>query len=656
MDSAQLSLTRTAGEITPDAPVSVPASTGVALVSRSGVVGRRWAFAIARSHVLWALSLVLIGVSIKFLIIARVDSSLPYYDQWDGEAADVFIPYFENTLWIGDFFKAHNEHRIVFSRVASLALMLLNGQWDSQIQAVFNALLHCVTIAVLGCVIVEKMGRAVWPWVWIPLLLVLILPFGVENTVWAFQTTFYLGLLFTLLTLLCLLHSVPFSKRWLAGSALAFLSLFTLATGFLASVAVALVLGMEAVKSRKQWRFVRPTVVVCVSATILGLLLKPVVPLHQKLVAGSIAEFLSALCGNLAWPCVNQPWLALLVVSPIAILAWRCYCTPGSFSPAEKFVLALGCWAVLNSAAIAWARGSGRNAFVSRYMDFSSMLMLANWFSILLLFRSNDVKRSILFRTLCVVWGAACAQGLASTSTAGAKTFVPAWTSLQAIRLSQAKAFLASNDEAALRRIPPIELPHPYAPKLAFLLRHPGLRSILPSSLREPLRIAPTSSMGSLTFLTNVTNGDVSCTTLGSIGSAGQTGMFVSDALERPSLPYLEVSVRGAVRESGTSLSLVDTVTGKTTAISLDGALNWKKLRVRSPEHSFRVMAQDNSPDSWFEFGPIRESGWMSFWVERILRATGSIMLAGCLGAFICFVCALITRAKSPPDTPASAV
>src|SRR5580704_8303524 len=98
---------------------------------------RRWKFPIGqylRGHAGWILSIFLIGLGAKFLLILKSNGPLPYYDQWDGEAIDLYVPYYEHALSFMDLFKAHNEHRIFFTRVYDLILLLLNGQWDSQLQ------------------------------------------------------------------------------------------------------------------------------------------------------------------------------------------------------------------------------------------------------------------------------------------------------------------------------------------------------------------------------------------------------------------------------------------------------------------------------------------------------------------------------------------
>ena len=162
---------------------------------------------------------------------------LPFWDQWE-EARVVYLPFFGGKLALADLFSTHNEHRIFFTRIYGLALLLLNGQWDGQLQMVVNAIIHCTTLAGLGWLMSRWLERKYWILVWLPLVLVLALPFGWENSLAGFQSQFYFLLVFSLLTLWLLgLHS-PGLARWWCGVATAVTALFTVASGFLAAAAV----------------------------------------------------------------------------------------------------------------------------------------------------------------------------------------------------------------------------------------------------------------------------------------------------------------------------------------------------------------------------------------------------------------------------------
>src|SRR5438309_7871916 len=76
-----------------------------------------------RGHLGWALSLFLVGLALKLLLLQKCENPLPYLDQWDDEAAHLYIPYFEHQLSVADLFRAHNEHRMFWTRIYNLSLL-----------------------------------------------------------------------------------------------------------------------------------------------------------------------------------------------------------------------------------------------------------------------------------------------------------------------------------------------------------------------------------------------------------------------------------------------------------------------------------------------------------------------------------------------------
>ena len=48
------------------------------------------------------------------------------------------LPYSSGGLTWRQMFTLHNEHRIFFTRVLAMALVILNGQWDPHLQIVVN--------------------------------------------------------------------------------------------------------------------------------------------------------------------------------------------------------------------------------------------------------------------------------------------------------------------------------------------------------------------------------------------------------------------------------------------------------------------------------------------------------------------------------------
>src|SRR4051794_35333507 len=66
----------------------------------------------------------------KLILIAELGSPMPLMDQWNGEAANLYMPYLHGTLSFGDLFTPHNEHRIVLTRLLTLLHLELAGEWN----------------------------------------------------------------------------------------------------------------------------------------------------------------------------------------------------------------------------------------------------------------------------------------------------------------------------------------------------------------------------------------------------------------------------------------------------------------------------------------------------------------------------------------------
>jgi hypothetical protein len=84
----------------------------------------------------------------KLWVINRYGNSAPYLDQWHGEGTAIKA-YVEGALSPAQFFEAHNEHRVAFTRLLSLLLICGNKQWDN-ILFFFDFGLVLVTLGAAG--------------------------------------------------------------------------------------------------------------------------------------------------------------------------------------------------------------------------------------------------------------------------------------------------------------------------------------------------------------------------------------------------------------------------------------------------------------------------------------------------------------------------
>src|SRR5438477_3372711 len=242
--------------------------------SRSKSIGTRW---------LEYLALFLVVVGARLWLVSLYGSPVPIMDQWDGEGATLFKPWIEGTLHISDLFEPHNEHRIVLSRLLALGLLGLNGQWDAQLEMAVNAVL-CGTMAVLITVALVKLfGHNLRTLIALVVGLWAALPYGHENTLWAFESSFFFLLFFSLLAIWGLALHPLFSWPWWAGVAGLVLACLSMASGFFAALVL---LGLSALRLIKKRTLSRDDVILvafCCAVGAIALYYRTTVPAHTAI-------------------------------------------------------------------------------------------------------------------------------------------------------------------------------------------------------------------------------------------------------------------------------------------------------------------------------------------------------------------------------------
>ena len=95
----------------------------------------------ARSWLIYPVAGALFVVGAKCWMIARYGNPTPFWDQWDAEGSLLYPRFFDGSLRLSDLVAAHNEHRILLTRLWSLLLLELEGYWDPILQMAANAVL-----------------------------------------------------------------------------------------------------------------------------------------------------------------------------------------------------------------------------------------------------------------------------------------------------------------------------------------------------------------------------------------------------------------------------------------------------------------------------------------------------------------------------------
>ena len=513
-------------------------------------------------------SLFLTGLGAKLGLIFAYGSPFPYADQWPAIAINLFIPYLSNQYTPALLFKAPNEHRIVFTRLSELLLLVANGQWDCQLEMLVNAVIHCATMAGLGWLLASMLGKKYWLLLWLMLVACLALPIAWENTLWGFQSQFYFLIAFSLIAVWGLGLGKPMSGfRWLAGVGCSRGG--AVCDGVRAFFAVAAVVigaktarpGHAASEIQRRLRCRRWFGNLRRDGGGGNLLLKTKVPEHSQYSSvHSAGEFLTALTTkNLAWPWPLHPWYALFNMLPLALLSWKYLRAKDETQPIEKLILGIGLWAGLQSAAAAFARGARGATPAWRYMDLLAFVMIANGLSIIILLRAMPVTVSAFpvygRRGLLLGCGhLGCASGLWFLSEKAWQTYLPDIAQEQEMQLRLSREFITSNDPRVFDGKPSLQLLVLNLDAEVWLLQHPLLRAIMPACAREG---------ASDPFPLNERGRFVLCAKVRTylpitIGRVKFVGAFITRSLvllvmgilkvsrsNRALLPYLEIPVAG---------------------------------------------------------------------------------------------------------------
>jgi hypothetical protein len=590
-----------------------------------------------RRDLFWILSIFLIGTGAKLWLILTSSNCLPFIDQWNGEAANLYVPFLGGHYDPRNLFSGHNEHRILFTRLYDLALLLLNGQWDSQLQMVLNAMIHAGALAGLGCLLARLLGRQFWPALWLLLVVVLVLPFGWENTLAGFQSQFYFLLVFTLLAIWFWGAYEPFTWRWTFGVAAAVAAVFTVASGLLTALTIGAFVVLDALKQRRAGWVTALNLALAAGIFIIAAAFTPDVPISHEMRAHTAHDLLLSFGNNLAWPWIILPPFAALTWLPLVLLAWIYFKSERPL-PAERLILGIGAWVALQSLAIAYARGAGGRPPYWRYMDFLSLMTVASGLSMCLLL--TRYRRQLPFPRICgglfAIWLIGTAAGLWLLTDRALHVDIPERVLDQRKQYKTTREFLATDDENVFKNKPDAAVPYLDVDVLVGVLRNPDIRRVFPACLRDPLPVTPKPGADAA-FVPHGAHlaapDSIPEPCWGNWTGAGPhaIGTFESLPVRKSAFPFLEIPVAGDLGEPGVLLSMFDLNNGKLTRVKpvRPPGGRWQNVLVKAPSGDFMLKAQNDDAGKWFAFEQPREVGRLSAWAMEMLGAWRFFIIAG---------------------------
>jgi hypothetical protein len=465
------------------------------------------------------------------------------------------------------------------------------------------------------------------------------LPYGHENTLWAFESSFYFLLFFSLLAIWGLGLHPSFSGPWWAGAAGLVLACLSMASGFFAALVL---LGLSALRLVTKRRLNRDGViliVLCSAVVAVAFYFRTIVPGHAAIIANSFAVWATFFGSCLAWP-FHTAWACFIMYLPAGLLFVR-YLTKrfGSEETRRRqaeAVLSLSAWVILQAAAMAYLRGGNTLPHpVSRYMDILALGAVANFFALLLLIKeipdtSAARQIGVIFAT-CWITTVGAGSVLISQHELGPRDVRT--ESLSAIE-GTVRAYVATGDRKYLEGNPPPVIPYPKAERLAMLLDDPTIRSILPAVVRAPLHVDKASDVGDA-FVPNGYSPLIRNPAYErGWGSYSAQGVTARGSMQTQPLTthfrYLQFEIAGYMRK-GLSLVLEGEETGRRVRVIPTNRQDefWRLAYVVVPGKNTRILAGDENAEEWFGFREPRELARFSYYADIFTRCGKSICYAG---------------------------
>lgn len=577
---------------------------------------------------------------IRLILISLYGADFPVWDSWS-EVRDLFIPWLKGTLGISDFFAAHNEHRLVLTRLLNLSMFLLNGGMSPKLVMGVQSALSALSGALLVTIFIgRKFSYAKYL-----LSLVIVAGFvnliGYENMLWEFQSQFYFLILFSILTLWSALNLKPDYTSIVKLIVSVFFLCLSMSSAFVAvAVSGALFVYRGIFGKRNRKFFIIMGAMFLVLAPLLFKLLIRHVPQHDALRAKDLSSFMTSLYYNLGWPNslfngVGLIWIVLGLLSLIHIVFIH-----KKFTRNSLFGALLFCWSIIMQLAMAFNRGSDGTLPASRYSDCIVIALIGCCFLFGSILERVKYKNVLTFIFLVI--------SLSSLWSGSAKV-VPEIEKEKEIKLqiqdyARNALLIEQNEkgkgEALIRKgIPLVTVPYP-SPDLYWETIQDLPRKYLPTGMK-PYLIPTDARYGPNRPLENRSG-------LVSAEAESETGYLVGSyiggdrwkgAITFGTIPistrHLKIYLAGYLDPGKLGLKIVS-LPGNETQIINEGSppngrgeLMWP-LSISLPRGSTAVEVSiiDRSTDmyGWLAFGGIKEQHRLS-WISDNLGSVGVLFI-----------------------------
>jgi hypothetical protein len=592
-----------------------------------------------------ALAFTLFGI--KLWVIATAANATPFWDQWGAEGEQLFLALMRGQLHLGTLVAAHNEHRILTTRLVAIALWKLNGLWNPVLEMLVGAMIHVAAILLTLGLIWRSLGRTNLK----PLLgfsLVLFgLPFGWFNVVLGFQIQFYWLILFSVAALGLLSTAEAFGRRYWAGIAVAVLAYFSMGSGILCVAAPAAVGTIHwMLRLRRGARHVFG-IVVLVALAAIGYAFVPKLPPGSIWVVRSFAQFMNGMLELLSWPFPPGAIAAFVRNAPVLAFWIAMIRRRVPSADARWFLVAIGAWVLGQSAAISYGRGGFGSVLNAKYLDIVTIGVLTDLSSLLaLVAMRRDARASRVLRPAGALWLLAICSGIAFAAVIGGEHDVSGslqdqlrtWHEISSAYELNTRNYLRTRDIRNLQDKPIMRVPYSPPEALAAWLDMTEVQGMLPSNLRFGLVPSAIEISGGFVpqgyFQSTPPRFDPlfgSYSQMGDKATGGATARF-----NAPRAMTVAIPVAGYPRAENMELTIEQNGRLRPLRPPVDPHESWMLMYVHVDQGSFSIHAHDLNQGTWMAIGEPVVVGRLDPLADRLLAEGSLASYPAWLGIGLC--------------------
>ncbi|HOY54816.1 MAG TPA: hypothetical protein PL015_09080 [Opitutaceae bacterium] len=416
----------------------------------------------------------------------------PYLDQWKVDIYELIFRLHRQELHWGDLLAPHNEHRILFTKLLTLGLLPLNGEWDNRPLVVASLAFQAAAFAWFATIAC----RSLTPWRSLAVVAALVgvasLSCDWENFVSGFQSQFHLFVLGTMLVLSILPAARPGSWPAWGALAVALALLATLGSGFMTAMAAACALGAGAFLRREfSWRTAVPPMA-CIALVALGAMTRAHFTAHDFLHAKSVAGWSEAFLAYASWPLPPHAAALAALWLPWGILLiqmWRQRDT----SPFSLLIFSLGLWTLWQAMALAWSRAGLLPLVSSRYTGLLMWAMLTNTAAVVRLLPLEKARFRHGWTALACCWLAVLGGAYLWRSHTIYRPMARTFRTETVRQETHFREFMRTDNPTHIEAYTMPEIPYPVPSDLVKWMRNPAVREALPAPLRRDVaqRVPP---------------------------------------------------------------------------------------------------------------------------------------------------------------------